>query len=246
MAFLVFQDPLHGAFFVLVLILMPMSIVATGLRFLATKYSGRKPGLEDWFALLALLFYLITSILTETTLAVINGENELRMAVEDPERFAHFRKMIYANTFFYPIQMLLVKLSIMTLYHRIFGVNQAFARWIYAIGLVHIAWIILAVLLQALECLPVEKFRRPFIPGRCLTGVVGAPIEIVNSLVDFALVILAMFMIQSISITKGMKSKLRALFGLGSIIGIIGFVKIGVSYTPNQFCKELLSPVTIA
>lgn len=35
-----------------------VAILATALRFVATKRAGRKPGWEDWFAVLATLFYI--------------------------------------------------------------------------------------------------------------------------------------------------------------------------------------------
>ncbi|KAI0890578.1 uncharacterized protein GGS22DRAFT_151278 [Annulohypoxylon maeteangense] len=235
MAFLVFESSLDGAYFTLVLIFMPLCIVVTGLRFLATKRSGRKPGMEDWFALLALASYLVGSIITEITLPIINGENQLVMAVQDPERFAHFRKLTYTNIMFFPIQMFFSKLSIMTLYYRIFGVNRTYARCIYALGIIHVVWVIWTILFGALECNPVRKFWMPFIDGKCLpSGIIAVPTETVNSLLDFALVFLAMHMIQSINMTRATKWKLRALFGVGAIVGIIGFIKIGIQYTTSS------------
>ncbi|KAI0179683.1 hypothetical protein GGR52DRAFT_527986 [Hypoxylon sp. FL1284] len=235
MAFLVMQDSLQGTYFVLVLILMPLCVALTALRFLATKRSGRKPNIEDWFALLALLAYLAGSILSEIGLVIINGENQLVMVVEDPERFAHFRKLTYANLNFFPIQMLFSKLSIMTLYYRIFGINQAYSRCIYALGAIHIIWVLWTILFGILQCSPIRKFWRPALDGHCLpAGIIAVPTETVNSLIDFALVLLAMHMIQTIRMTKATKWKLRALFGVGAIVGIIGFVKVGIQYTTSQ------------
>lgn len=51
-----------AAFFVLVLAI-PLSIIATGLRFLATRKAGRKPGLEDWLALVALVAMILCASL---------------------------------------------------------------------------------------------------------------------------------------------------------------------------------------
>jgi hypothetical protein len=38
---------------------MPLATIATALRFFATNKAGRKPGNEDWFALIALVCMLI-------------------------------------------------------------------------------------------------------------------------------------------------------------------------------------------
>lgn len=36
-----------------------LAILATALRFVATKRSGRRPGWEDWFTVLATFFYIL-------------------------------------------------------------------------------------------------------------------------------------------------------------------------------------------
>lgn len=54
----VFDDSIQGAIFILIVVLTPLSVLATVLRFLASRASLRKLGAEDWFALGALLFYL--------------------------------------------------------------------------------------------------------------------------------------------------------------------------------------------
>ena len=54
----VFDDSIQGTIFVLIIVLTPLSILATGLRFLATRASSRNLGAEDWFALGALFFFL--------------------------------------------------------------------------------------------------------------------------------------------------------------------------------------------
>lgn len=61
MAFHVFDDSGQGAYFILLIVAALASIVAVVLRFVSTSLSGRKPGLEDWLALAALVV-LITRI----------------------------------------------------------------------------------------------------------------------------------------------------------------------------------------
>ena len=58
MAFHVFHDPGQGSYFVLLIVSAFLSVVAIVLRFLATSLSRRKPGLEDWLALAAVLVFL--------------------------------------------------------------------------------------------------------------------------------------------------------------------------------------------
>lgn len=58
MAFRVFHDQGQGAYFVLLIIGALVSVAAIVLRFVATSLSRRKPGLEDWLALAAVLVFL--------------------------------------------------------------------------------------------------------------------------------------------------------------------------------------------
>ena len=58
MPFRVFEDPKQGAYFVLLIFSVLVSIVAIVLRFVATSLSHRKPGLEDWLALAAVVVFL--------------------------------------------------------------------------------------------------------------------------------------------------------------------------------------------
>ena len=63
MAFHVFNNNEEGAAFVVAVIAIPICFFATLLRFVSTVRSARTIGAEDWFALVALLTFLVyTSI----------------------------------------------------------------------------------------------------------------------------------------------------------------------------------------
>lgn len=120
-----------------------------------------------------------------------------------------------------------VKLSILALYRRIFGVNLTYRRWIYGIGIFQCICFVMYCLLQGLTCIPMRKFWDFTAPGRCIEPdiiiVVGSTID---SVVDFALVALAMVMIKQLQLSSASKTKLRALFG----VGIVYVQNIRLSY----------------
>lgn len=60
----VFEESAQGVYFVLLIILAPIYIAATILRFSATRRSRRSLGLEYQFALTALILYLASTILS--------------------------------------------------------------------------------------------------------------------------------------------------------------------------------------
>jgi hypothetical protein len=59
MAFRVFTNSQQGAAFVLCLVTIPLCTIATALRVESTRRARRKIGLEDGFAMAALVFHLV-------------------------------------------------------------------------------------------------------------------------------------------------------------------------------------------
>ncbi|KAI2621840.1 hypothetical protein GGR54DRAFT_83775 [Hypoxylon sp. NC1633] len=73
-----------------------------------------------------------------------------------------------------------------------------------------------------------------FEPGTCVDYLATvAALESINSGVDFAMVILALFMIRPLNMKMSMKLKLGIIFAVGSFSGVLGFVKIAEAYTSN-------------
>lgn len=58
MAFAILKDAQQSAVFFLIILLTPLAIAATYFRFVASRMSLGKLGIEDWLALSALIFYL--------------------------------------------------------------------------------------------------------------------------------------------------------------------------------------------
>ncbi|KAI1409859.1 hypothetical protein F5Y13DRAFT_169088 [Hypoxylon sp. FL1857] len=137
-----------------------------------------------------------------------------------------------AGLYFYFAHALFVKLSVLALYNRVFGVNRVYRRWVYLLGALQTVLFFLFCIYQALQCRPISKYFDLRLPGNCKDeGTVILLVEVPNSLVDFAMVILAMFMIRPLQLSSAMKWRLRFLFGLGALVGIIGFVKIAITYS---------------
>lgn len=56
------RSPKQQAGFIVILVFTPLGIVVTVLRFVATSHSPCNLGLEDWMAILATLFFLLTNL----------------------------------------------------------------------------------------------------------------------------------------------------------------------------------------
>jgi hypothetical protein len=162
------------------------------------------------------------------------------------------------------MNQLFAKLSILFLYYRLFHINQRFLYCVYALGSIQIAWSIGTTLVHYFECWPTAKLWDSSLQGYCINSeafLAGG--ETPNSLVDFALIGLAVWMVHALkSIKTGEKVRLYAIFTIGGLYviltlinvlifttngnsaGILGFVKIGEGFGAESASKvELLDPI---
>jgi hypothetical protein len=116
------------------------------------------------------------------------------------------------------LQQLFAKLSILALFYRFFFVDVKFVRAVYAVGAVQVVWSIVTYMLHWFECTPPAKLWTPKMKGSCLNAPAFlAAGESINSVVDFVIVGLAIYMVQHLHLKTAVKAKLAILFGLGSL-----------------------------
>ncbi|KAI1090156.1 integral membrane protein [Rostrohypoxylon terebratum] len=249
MALNVFDDPLQAAGFVLIIILTPLCLLATALRFAATWITLRKYGIEDWLALGALLFYLAWVICLILIVPNLNGtEDILDLPIE---KTIAALKDIYVASLFYPPNQLCAKLSILFLYHRIFAVDKKFAIWIKVLGALQILISFTSFICNIFQCRPIRKAWDPRVTeGWCVNvSAMLTATETINSLIDFAMAIFAVFALRGLQTTRSTKWKLAVVFALAGMAGVIGFVKIGLAYEStiyNQLMEGLWATVQMA
>lgn len=162
-----------------------------------------------------------------------------------------------AGFYCYFAHSLAVKLSVLALYYRIFGIKRSHRIWIYILAAAMIALIAALCILQALLCIPIGRYFDPSIPGTCkssgLLVIIG---ETPSSFLDFAMVALAIVMIRPLHLSSRLKWRLTFLFGLGVMsvisrgviipctdqdvwfrVGILGFIKVALTYSGGSLCK---------
>ncbi|KAF4627058.1 hypothetical protein G7Y89_g11097 [Cudoniella acicularis] len=234
MAFKLWNNHTQLAQFIVLIIFTPIGIAVTVLRFVATYRGARKPSLEDWLAVMATLFFILTNLAGLMAISILNGRQIVEEIVESPSDFEHMRKWDIAGLYFYFGHSLTAKLSVLALYYRIFGIDRTYRIWIYVLGGIQTVLFVIFCIFQALQCKPFNRYFDLSIPGTCTDeGTVILSGEAPNALVDFAMVILAMFMIRPRQLPSSMKWRLRVLFGIGSLVGILGFIKIIITYSTS-------------
>lgn len=136
--------------------------------------------------------------------------------------------MLFAASLMFPLNQLCAKLSILFLYHRIFGIINKYAFWIKAVGILQTIHTVENIFVNVFQCVPVRKFWTPQIEGHCIHyGLFLAINESANSIIDFILAIQAVVMLRSLQTDLKTRWRLSIVFAIGGLAGVIGFIKIG-------------------
>ncbi|KAF4625320.1 hypothetical protein G7Y89_g12848 [Cudoniella acicularis] len=228
----VFHDSDEGTGFVVGIVAIPICVFATFLRFVSTSRAGRTLGLEDWFALLALLAFLAYTGLDLWTLRKLNGKNLFQLGEIPIPTLIEIYKVGYGMNIQTALNQTFAKLSLLALYYRIFFISRGFVFWCFSIGGIQIAWCIAMVLIRLFLCRPVAAAYNPTIKhAKCLNSqVLLAAGDSINSAIDFIMVGMAIWMIYKLKMSNGAKLKLSILFALGGFSGVIGIIKIAEAY----------------
>lgn len=118
----------------------------------------------------------------------------------------------------FSLQQLFAKLSLLFLYYRIFNVNRAFVLCVYAVGFIQAGRSIGGFVAHWLVCTPPHKLWNPEVAGTCINNAAFLVAnETINSLVDFVLVGLAIWMVQSLQMETSVKLKLYVIFAIGGL-----------------------------
>ncbi|TVY94300.1 Satratoxin biosynthesis SC1 cluster protein [Lachnellula willkommii] len=215
------NNSLQETCFALAIVGVVLSIAATALRFVAVRRANRKPSWEDWFAVLAVFFFILYVIPLL------------------------YRKLLsYLGCILTVLTAFLV-LSVMNGNTKWTKEEVSFIYCVWFSGIVQVAWSISTYMVHWMECMPVRKLWEPTLKGFCINSEdFLAAGETPNSLVDFALIGLAIWMVQSLKVKTTVKLKLFSIFIVGGLAGILGFVKIGYGFSATSKSKvEVLDPI---
>ncbi|KAI1120074.1 hypothetical protein F5Y10DRAFT_259116 [Nemania abortiva] len=228
-------DPGLGPIVIISLVTIPLTLVATILRFVATRRSSRRLAWDDLFVVLALVGFLGYTL---TPIASIPGAANLT----EEQAAILTAKLAYIATPFFYVNQLFAKASLLVLYHRLFWSDIVLLTWIYALAAIHVAWFITFFFLVLFLCKPVSKWWdvTGTLPGTCIDGnTFPVSEETINSSINLAMVGLSVAMVFKLRTRELVKRKVAFIFTFGGLSGIIGFIKIGITYnTPNDNGQE--------
>lgn len=212
-------------------IIIPVSIFA-GLavlavvgRFYARRISDAKLGVDDWLAFAAVVFAMGSNILE--IYGLHNGEATHQFMVS-LERMEASNKSTIATNWTTTFAILLLKLSILALYLRLFGAVKKFTFTVYAVGIFTTIMSIVMALLITVECQPVAYFWNRAIPGgKCWNFqqlvVAVASVDLVTGLMILPL---PLPMLWGLQMSTGRKVAVAGLFLIGGFTCLAGALRI--------------------
>ena len=85
-----------------------------------------------------------------------------------PHDFEYSQKRVYAAFILFAIGITFVKLAALTFYTRIFRIVATFRIALYICYALTIMWLISNIPIAVAYCLPIQKFWKPQLEGKCI------------------------------------------------------------------------------
>ena len=122
----------------------------------------------------------------------------------------------YAETLIYVIGLYFVKLSLLILLCRVFGVNRYF-RWAnYALVAFWTVYSLTDTLVIIFQCTPVHKAWAPEVNGHCLDLIeLGVSSGYINIATDVMILLLPIPMVWSLQLSTKIRLAIMAIFATG-------------------------------
>ncbi|KAJ8122393.1 hypothetical protein O1611_g9852 [Lasiodiplodia mahajangana] len=141
-----------------------LAVFFVALRLTSRRLRKLKLGIDDWLLLGALLFLFITAGLNYAMLFYGLGRQASSVSMETLQMFL---KLLVVSQIIFTTGLMLVKISILQLYLRIFP-SRRFRVAVYVVTGVVLAWWAAITLLTIFQCQPISKSYQPWIPGHCI------------------------------------------------------------------------------
>lgn len=152
------------------------------------------------------------------------GRHLLALEAIDPNKVVNWAKFLIAVEWTYLAAVTLPKLSILSMYLRIFT-TKSYRRSVYVLGVILIMTFVVGGLTGSLGCQPLAFFWDPTIPGgHCIDiNAFFRWISLPNILTDVAMLVLPQPLIWTLKITRNQKIGLTLTFLTGSV-GLIASI----------------------
>ncbi|KAK2018530.1 hypothetical protein LZ32DRAFT_679204 [Colletotrichum eremochloae] len=195
--------------------LLVLATVFVGLRFCSRWMVKFKFGADDWFMVAALVVTFMAGAINYAMIGQGLGRHAATLSLDQQVQFL---KLLLAFECVYVTAVMLVKVSLLLMYCRIFPTN-GFRIAAITLGGITIAWWIAIVCVCVFQCTPIEKAYMPFIEGTCIdlkASFIGNAIP--NILTDVAILCLPVRQVWKLQATLAQRLSLCFMFLLGGFV----------------------------
>ncbi|KAF1919979.1 hypothetical protein BDU57DRAFT_513312 [Ampelomyces quisqualis] len=198
-----------------------VAVVSVTLRFWARRLVKTFLGADDWVNAAGLLF---TGAYTAISWVLIeNGMGRHIWWLDDLELFVKLSLVVEVT---YIVAILLIKSSILLLYHRIFP--QLWFKWtLLGFGMFITAHFLASFIANLVRCTPMESLWDAAISKQCinyslLVKITGS----INILTDFAILALTIPLLWALNLSTARKSLLLLVFMIGSAACVASVLRL--------------------
>lgn len=220
-----------------------LTIIAVVVRVTSRHMKNVAVGIDDVLIILALV------ITTAQTIFICVGVRDYGLGRHlwalTPEQVVGFEKLWYTVGTLQCTALMLTKISLLMLFHRIFIV-PAFRTATKVIGVTMILWWIGTILADCLICIPIKHNWNPEIPARCGNKQLLAIIPPIPWIVtDLAILLMPMPMVYKLHLPGFQRVGLAGLFLLGSFALVSSCVRYSTLFYQRDDVTYYLIPATI-
>ncbi|KAI0433454.1 hypothetical protein F5Y09DRAFT_298967 [Xylaria sp. FL1042] len=216
------QSPQLLAIFIVFTVL---PLIAVTLRIVARRVTHQGIRYDDWLIIVAVALCVVQLAFLIEAIRYGLGRH---IQVVPPTSIEPYLLYTFLSELYYAIDVTLIKLSILTLYLRLFNVNGYFKRLCYAMMAFVLAWGVAVLLTTIFQCSPVPAAWDKTLPNfKCFNlaaFVIGSNVP--NILADAVIIVLPLPLLWSLKLSTMRKLGLIALFLVAAITTVISLLRV--------------------
>ncbi|KAI0533190.1 hypothetical protein GGR58DRAFT_487728 [Xylaria digitata] len=205
------------------------------IRLALKLYRRQAPQGPDWMCFIATGIFITYCSLIINFIFNVSQYRALdpnpRFGVDEATNLA---KLVYTNELLFGFGLTTIKISILWFYHNLFSIDRTLQRVIQATAVVCILWFIVATLVIALQCTPVQAYWEHFdLPPYCLEYPrVFLGYEISNLLIDVAILCIPTGTVIRLQLPWVKKAPVIGIFLLGAVVCVFSIIRLTAIWNP--------------
>ncbi|RKF56660.1 putative pth11-like integral membrane protein [Erysiphe neolycopersici] len=207
----------------IIIIFPSIALVAVILRLFTRIKLIHYHAIDDWIAVVALLFSIATSVFF--ALQVENGMGRHYRYLTHEEG-VNFYKTLYLSIIIYNVSLLFIKFSILLQYLRV-ATNKKVRLACYLVMLFTIVYGIEAFFTGVFHCWPISRFWGDKDTGKCINKPIlwflNSGLNITN---DLLLLVLPIFILRASSLPRKQKVSICLILSLGGFAAIVSIWRL--------------------